>query len=82
MYIAHVYSKKWQYNYNAKKSAVMVYGENAREHNRNKKYRSFTSGNEKILEKSEYDHVGVENCLFNNYKVRTEERISKGRKSF
>ena len=33
-------------------------------------------------EKVEYDHVGIENCLFNNSMPHTEERISKGCRAF
>ena len=80
--IAHQYSLDWQYEYNAKKCAVMVYGETRNELNKFKKFRYFILGKEKIKERVEYDHVGVKNCLFHNYKPRVEERISKGRKAF
>ena len=31
---------------------------------------------------NEYDHVGIKNCLFNNYTPRIDDRISKGRREF
>ena len=60
----------------------MVYGENKRESERNSKYRIFKLGSDKVNEKSDYDHVGVKNCLFGNYTIRTEDRISRGRRAF
>ena len=76
------YSNRWRYAYNAKKSAIMIYGENSTEHKRGRKYRNFQLCNEKVKETDSYDHVGIKNCLFSNYKPRTEERISKGRRAF
>ena len=60
----------------------MVYGESKRESEKNSKYRNFKLGTDKVKEKSDYDHVGVKNCLFGNYTTRTEERISRGRRAF
>ena len=37
---------------------------------------------EKVPETEEYDHVGIKNCLFNNYTPRIDDRISKGRRAF
>ena len=76
--IIDTHAKKWRYSYNAKKSAVMVYGETKREHERGSKFRNFVLNGEKVPEKKEYDHVGVRNCLFQNYMPRTEDRISRG----
>ena len=76
------YSNKWRYSYNASKSAIMVYGENVREMKNGKKHRSFTLCKKKVKETESYDHVGIKNCLFNNYRPRTDERISKGRRAF
>ena len=36
----------------------------------------------KIAEADEYEHVGVKNCRFSDYRPRVEDRISKGRRSF
>ena len=76
------FSNRWRYSYNSSKSAIMVYGESVRESKIGKKYRSFKLCNEKVKETDNYDHVGIKNCIFNNYKARTEERISKGRRAF
>ena len=76
------HAKKWHYSYNAKKSAVMVYGETKREFEKGSKYRNFVLNGEKVPEKKEYDHVGVRNCLFQNFMPRTEDRISRGRRAF
>ena len=80
--IINEYARKWSYKYNAKKSAVMVYGETVRENTRGIKYRNFRLGQERVPEKTVYGHVGIKCCRFNNYTPRTEERISKGRRAF
>ena len=35
---------KWEYRYNAKKSAIMIYAENRHEHKKGKKFRNFRLG--------------------------------------
>ena len=80
--LAHDHSRLWRYTYNARKSAIMVYGESINEHKKGKKYRNFVIGAEKVPETEEYDHVGIKNCLFNNYTPRIDDRISKGRRAF
>ena len=76
------YARKWRYSYNAKKSAVLVFGESKREHEKGVKYRNFTLDGEKVPEMTEYDHLGIKNCLYHNYQPRTEDRISRGRRAF
>ena len=76
------YSMLWEYKYNAKKSAVMVYGESRNAYKKGAKYRNFMLGRDKVKEPVEYDHVGVKNCLFNDFKPRLEDRLSRGRRSF
>ena len=80
--IVSSYAKRWRYQYNAKKSAVMVYGESRAEFARGSKYRNFKIGCECVKECKEYDHVGIKNCLFHNYYPRTDDRISRGRRAF
>ena len=76
------HAKKWRYTYNAKKSAVLVFGETRREHERGVKFRNFALDGEKVPERIEYDHLGIKNCLFQNSMPRTEDRISSGRRAF
>ena len=76
------HAKKWRYTYNAKKSAVLVFGETRREHERGRKFRNFVLDGEKVPERIEYDHLGIKNCLFQNTMPRTEDRISRGRRAF
>ena len=61
---------------------MMVYGESLAEHKKGKKFRVFKLGKDKIPDTTEYDHVGVKDCLFNNYMPRTEDRMSKGMRVF
>ena len=79
---ANNFSVQWEYQYNAKKSAVMIYGENMKEHKKGKRFRNFMLGRDKVQETVEYDHVGVKNCLFGNFNPRVEDRISRGRRAF
>ena len=80
--IVSEFSNRWRYAYNAKKSAIMVYVETRSEFKKGCKYRNFSIGNEKVKECESYDHVGIKNCLFSEFKPRTEERVSKGRRAF
>ena len=80
--MVYAHSKKWRYKYNASKSAIMIYGESKREHEKGKKYRTFKLGPQKVPEKHVYDHVGVKNCLFGDFSERLEDRVSKGRRCF
>ena len=80
MKIVHNHSNRWRYQLNAKKCAVLVYGEGKRENARNKADRMYRLGSEKVVEKSVYDHVGLKNCT-NDYGDRIDEKISKGRKA-
>ena len=76
------YANRWRYSYNAKKSAILVFGETRREHDRGSKFRNFSLGGEKVPERIEYDHVGIKNCLYSNNMPRTLDRISKARRAF
>ena len=73
------YGKRWRFKFNAKKSAVQVYGETKVENTRNVPYREFKLGTDKVPEKETYDHVGVKACVFDNDDTRVTEKISKGR---
>ena len=75
------HAKKWRYTYNAKKSAVLIFGETKQEHDRGAKFRNFVLDGEKISEKTEYEHLGIKSCLFQDTVPRTEDRISKGRRA-
>ena len=66
------------YSYNAKKSAIMFFGETKHESKVNSKFRVFIPGKEKIAEIASYDHVGVKACLYKDYSQRVDEKISKG----
>ena len=47
------YAKKWRYSYNAKKSAILVFGESKREHEKGVKYRNFLLNGNKVPERVE-----------------------------
>ena len=79
--MVHEYGNKWRFQFNASKSAVLVFGENAKDHDRLSKDRIFKLGRDRVKEKSTYDHVGVKACLFREDESRVEEKISKERKT-
>ena len=74
------YGKKWRFKFNAKKSAILVYGEDRKLNLLNSKYRSFKLGNDKVPEKQAYDHVGVKACILQD-NMRIEDKITKGRRT-
>ena len=75
------YGKRWRFNFNAKKSAIMVYGENEKTNLTNSKNRIFKLGDKRVLERTSYDHVGIKACLYETNN-RVEEKICKGRRAF
>ena len=75
------HGNRWRYEYNARKSAVLVYGEDKRTHDRNSAFRSFILNGKKVPEKEHYDHVGVKACIYQNDTTLIDEKISKGRKT-
>ena len=76
------YGKKWRFDFNSKKSAIMVYGESPKQNIINRKYRVFKLNGNRILERDSYDHVGVKACLFKDDNPRVMEKIKKGRRAF
>ena len=79
--IVNEYRKRWRFNFNAGKSAVLVFGENKKSNLTNSKQRAFRLGQEGVKERETYDHVGVKIGILNDNTVRVEEKISKGRKT-
>ena len=70
----------WRYSFNTKKSAVLVFGESARESRIGSTYRMFSLGGIRVKEKLFYDHVGIKTCVKGDTHVRTEEKVTKARK--
>ena len=81
MHTVESHGRAWRYDFNAKKSGILVFGEGKREHERNKPNRIFSLGTERVLEKESYDHLGVKACIFEDDTAGMEERISKGRRT-
>ena len=71
----------WRYSFNASKSAVLVFGESVHESRIGREYRMFSLGGVRVKERLFYDHVGVKTCVKGDTHVRTEEKVSKARKS-
>ena len=81
MEIMYAHGCTWRYDFNARKSGVLVFGETNREHTENSKNRSFLLGHERVKEKSNYDHVGVNVSIFSGDECWINERLSKARRS-
>ena len=79
--IVKSYGDRWRFKFNASKSAVLVFGEDKKTNDFNKKHRVFRLGKEWVKEKKCYDHVGVKMSIFGDCTERVEEKISKGRKT-
>ena len=79
--LVHDFGLKWRFSFNAKKSAILVYGETKKEHEIGSKFRTFRLGRDKVGERSEYDHVGIKACIFKDDNQRIEEKLSKGRRT-
>ena len=81
MQIVHAHGRTWRFDFNAKKSGVLVFGESKREHQAGKNERFLMLGNERVEERENYDHLGVRACIFEDDLSGIEERLSKGRRA-
>ena len=77
MQIVYQHGCKWRFDFNARKSAVQVFGETNKESKIGHENRVFKLGNQKVKEKGYYDHVGIKVCMKGDFFVRTEERVKK-----
>ena len=68
------YGRKWRFKFNADKSAILVFGEDNRQHVANSANRVFKLGTSRVKEKASYDHVGVKSCLFPEDESRVLEK--------
>ena len=82
MEIVYSHGYTWRYKLNAKKSGVLVLGEDRAEHQRNSGNRVFRLGPNRVKERTSYEHVGIHNSIFTDDYTGIEERISKGRRAF
>ena len=71
----------WRYDFNARKSGVLVFGEDERRRRINAENRIFKLGPAKVKEVMEYDHVGVKTSTQNDSCTGLEERIGKARRA-
>ena len=81
MLAVYNYGCKWRYDFNARKSGVLVYGENRRTHQINRENRLFMLGPARVKETAKYDHVGVKASIYSDSTSGIEERIGKARRA-
>ena len=82
MDIVYRHGCTWRYEFNAKKSGVLVYGEDRNEHKHNVQHRAFRLGPAKVSERESYDHVGIRAIISDDDVSGIEERLSKARRTF
>ena len=75
----HTHSCLWRYSFNAKKSAILIFGESLKERRIGTANRVFKLGPERVKERLYYDHVGVKTCVKGDTFIRTEEKAKKAR---
>ena len=76
-----LHGRTWRYDFNAKKSDILVYGENRIESDQNAPLRTFRLGNDRVRERTHYDHVGIRASIFEDDTSGLEERVSKARRT-
>ena len=79
--IVAAHGRTWRYDFNAKKSGILVYGEERAESIQNVSLRSFRLGPDKVSERTHYDHVGIRESIFEDDVSGLEERVSKARRT-
>ena len=80
MKIVHKHGCDWRYNFNAGKSAVLVFGETKGERRIGSNNRMFSLGGKRVKERLYYDHVGIKTCVDGDTHIRTDEKVSKARR--
>ena len=81
MEVVYNHGCTWRYDFNARKSGVLVFGEDRRNHDKNASIRIFKLGPAKVKEVTEYDHVGVKTSIFPGSTTGIEERVGKARRA-
>ena len=80
--IVNDYGNKWRFWFNAKKSAVLLYGEGKRVYLLNSTNNVFKLGCDRVPEKACYDHVGMKSMIFPDDDTRVKEKNRESEKSF
>ena len=81
MEIVYAHRRTWRYDFNTRKSGVLVFGESPKEHLENTMNRIFRLGSEKVGVKANYDHVGVNVSIVSGDNLVISERISKSQRT-
>ena len=81
MNIVYRHGCTWRYEFNARKSGVLVYDNPRKTHGPSPEH-TFRLGGEKVGERTNYDHVGIRASTQVDDVSGIAERISKGRDTF
>ena len=80
MEVVHEHGQSLEYSFNVKKSAVIVYYETCTEAARGCDNMLFKLGRERVNKTPNYEHVGVKVCAKGDFRVRTEETVTKAQR--
>ena len=82
MDIVYQHGCTWRYEFNARKSGVLIFGDDT-PHNRNAdQMREFKLGDARVRERLNYDHVGIRTSVMQDDVSGVAERIAKARTTF
>ena len=80
--LVYCHGLTWRYQYNAKESGIMIFGETKAANKHNAEVRHFSLGRDRVRERLSYDHVGVTLCLYLDDVSGVEGRLAKARRTF
>ena len=81
MSLVCTHGRTWRYDFNAKKSGVLIFDNDITHNRRLPPVAPFHLGEERVPIESNYDHVGVKLCTNANDCSEIEERLAKARRA-
>ena len=82
MDIVYQHGCTWHYEFNARKSGVLVFGDDNNNNRGKDQMREFQLGDAIVKERLKYDHVGVRTSVIVDDFSGVEERVAKARTTF
>ena len=82
MDIVYQYGCTWRYEFNARKSGVLIFGDDTPLNRRADQMREFNLGYAKVKERLNYDHVGVRTSVLLDDVSGKAERVAKAKTTF
>ena len=82
MDVVYAHGRTWRYDFNAKKSGILVFGESRREHETNSRKRVFSLGTDRVNERAVYEQVGINVSIYPQDISGVIDRLVKARRTF